>query len=93
MNYTEAVAGALQGLVDLPLEELLGLLETPRNAAMGDIAFPCFKLAKVMRKAPNAIAAELKSKYPTNFMRVTVAEVTGGGGKTYGCNIHVVIYG
>ena len=62
MNYTEAVAAALQALADLPLEELLGLLETPKNAAMGDIAFPCFKLAKIMRKAPAAIAAELKEK-------------------------------
>ena len=62
MNYTEAVAAALRELVDLPQAELLGLLETPKNAAMGDIAFPCFKLAKVMHKAPAAIAAELKER-------------------------------
>ena len=60
MNYTEAVAAALKGCVDLPEEELLSLLETPKNADMGDIAFPCFKLSKLLRKAPNAIAAELK---------------------------------
>ena len=62
MNYTKAVAAALKGCVDLPIEELEGLLETPKNPSMGDIAFPCFKLAKVMRKAPAAIAAELKEK-------------------------------
>ena len=62
MNYTEAVAAALQGCVDLPLEELQGLLESPKNPAMGDVAFPCFKLAKVLHKAPNAIAAELKDR-------------------------------
>ena len=62
MNYTNAVAAALQGCVDLPLEELLGLLETPKNPSMGDIAFPCFKLSKVLRKAPAAIAGELKEK-------------------------------
>ncbi len=62
MNYTQAVAAALQALVDLPLEELQGLLESPKNPTMGDIAFPCFKLAKVMKKAPNAIAAELKDR-------------------------------
>ncbi len=62
MNYTDTVAAALRELVDLPQAELAGLLETPKNAAMGDLAFPCFKLAKVMRKAPNAIAAELKEK-------------------------------
>ena len=29
---------------------------------MGDFAFPCFQLSKVMRKAPNMISEELKSK-------------------------------
>ena len=62
MNYTEAVAAALSELVGLDQKELLSLLETPKNASMGDIAFPCFKLSKVLRKAPNAIAAELKEK-------------------------------
>jgi arginyl-tRNA synthetase len=62
MNYTDAVAAALKGCVDLPMEELAGLLETPKNPSMGDVAFPCFKLSKVLRKAPNAIAAELKDR-------------------------------
>ena len=39
------------------------------------------------------LAAELKYKYPLNFMQVTVSNVTGGNGKNYGCNIHVIIYG
>ena len=44
---------------DLSLEEILGLIEIPPNKDMGDDAFPCFKLAKVFRKAPNMIAADL----------------------------------
>ena len=44
---------------DLSLEEILGLIEIPPNKDMGDYAFPCFKLAKVFRKAPNMIAADL----------------------------------
>ena len=44
---------------------------------MGDYAFPCFRLAKAMRKAPAAIAAELKDKLvlPAGITR---AEVAGG---------------
>lgn len=38
------------------------------------------------------LATELKERYPDNYMNVTVSEVTGGGGKTYGCNIHIIIY-
>lgn len=34
-------------------------LEHPRDASLGDLAFPCFRLAKAMKKAPPAIAAEL----------------------------------
>ena len=29
---------------------------------MGEFAFPCFQLSKVMRKAPNMIAKDLKEK-------------------------------
>ena len=39
------------------------------------------------------LAAELKSEYPTNYMQATVANVTGGNGMNYGCNIHIVVYG
>lgn len=38
------------------------------------------------------LAAELKSKYPNNPMSVTINDITGGGEKNYGCNIHIVIY-
>ena len=38
------------------------------------------------------LARELKDKYSSNLMKVTVAGVTGGGDKTYGCNLHIVIY-
>lgn len=38
------------------------------------------------------LAAELKSDYPNNPMSVTVNNITGGGDKTYGCNIHIIIY-
>ncbi len=38
------------------------------------------------------LAAELKSKYPNNPMSVTVNNITGGGDKNYGCNLHITIY-
>lgn len=43
-------------------EEINSLLEIPPKVEMGDFAFPCFKLAKVFRKAPPMIAADLKDK-------------------------------
>ncbi len=37
-------------------------LETPRHAAMGDVAFPCFDLAKGLKRNPAEVAAELAPK-------------------------------
>lgn len=56
------IAAALAAETGLDAGELTGWLETPPDPAMGDYAFPCFKLAKTLRKAPNAIAAELSEK-------------------------------
>ena len=47
---------------DLTLEEITALIEVPPNKEMGDYAFPCFKLARIFRKAPNAIAEDLAGK-------------------------------
>ena len=43
----------------LSQQEIVGMLEIPPNSEMGDFAFPCFRLAKTMRKAPNLIAEDL----------------------------------
>jgi len=56
------VAKTLQQYLDLTEEEILDLLETPPNREMGDVAFPCFSLAKTFRKAPQMIAEELAEK-------------------------------
>ncbi|WP_122639306.1 arginine--tRNA ligase [Romboutsia sp. Marseille-P6047] len=59
-DFKVAIGNCLKEKIDdLSLEEILGLIEIPPNKDMGDYAFPCFKLAKVFRKAPNMIAADL----------------------------------
>ena len=42
----------------LEREEILPLVEIPPKTELGDFAFPCFRLAKVYRKAPQMIAQE-----------------------------------
>ncbi len=49
-------------LPDMELEAIVNLLEVPKNSSMGDLAFPAFSLAKVLRKAPQAITSELVEK-------------------------------
>lgn len=46
-------------LTDLDSASIANLLEQPKHADMGDLAFPTFTLAKTLRKAPQVIASEL----------------------------------
>ncbi|MDO5111685.1 MAG: arginine--tRNA ligase [Clostridia bacterium] len=75
MDNQTAIAAAIAAATGLAADELKGYLETPPNPAMGDYAFPCFKLAKALRKAPPAIAAELMDKLvlPAGLSRVETA--------------------
>ena len=59
-DFKVAIANCLKEKIEeLTLEEITALIEVPPNKEMGDYAFPCFKLAKVFRKSPNMIAADL----------------------------------
>ena len=61
MDFKQQIAQLLQQVTNLDKEEILNLIEIP-SSDMGDFAFPCFKLAKTMKKAPNIIATELAQK-------------------------------
>lgn len=58
-EIAEIIAKNLEGLTE---DEIKSMVEIPQDQSMGDYAFPCFRLAKTMRKAPNLIAAELAAK-------------------------------
>lgn len=62
MDFKLEIAKLLAAAVPMELEEAFAAIEVPPNAEMGDYAYPCFKLAKVFRKAPPMIAAELMEK-------------------------------
>lgn len=77
-DFKVAVATCLkEHIEELTLEEITALIEVPPNKDMGDFAFPCFKLAKVFRKAPNMIAVELSEKIEAKGV---ISNVTPLGG-------------
>lgn len=53
----------------LSVEEIESLLETPKYAHLGDVSFPCFTLAKKLRKSPQFIAKELAEKIQGDFIQ------------------------
>lgn len=57
----------------LPAAQIEAMLEVPPNPELGDYAFPCFTLAKELRKAPPAIAAELAPKLAAEWIESVTA--------------------
>ena len=76
MNYKKHIAEKLS-IENLNAEEIAAMLEVPPQSDMGDYALPCFKLAKTLRKAPPAIAEELKNSFVPDGV-VCGVSVAGG---------------
>ncbi len=62
MDFKEQIANALAEVIDIDKNDIFGAIEVPADSNMGDFAFPCFRLAKVLRKAPPIIAKEISEK-------------------------------
>ena len=74
MNNKELIASELAKVIDsLDQDAILNLLEQPKSSDLGDIAFPAFSLAKVERKAPQAIAADIAEKIDQSAFDKVVA--------------------
>jgi len=75
-NFFKDIFAKELAKLELPLsgEEILASIEFPADAQMGDVAFPCFRLAKEFKKAPPLIANELREKLqatlPTTFGKI-----------------------
>ena len=60
ISYREKIADILAPQIEgLERDEIMSMIETPADIKMGDYAFPCFKLAKLLRKAPPVIAKSI----------------------------------
>ena len=74
MNNKELIASELAKVIDsLDQDAILNLLEQPKSSDLGDIAFPAFSLAKVERKAPQAIATDIAEKINQSAFEKVVA--------------------
>lgn len=78
INFTKIIAEEIAKQIKLDANEIEGFIEIPANKDMGDYSFPCFKLAKELRKAPQMIATELKEKLEFDESTISKVEVVGG---------------
>lgn len=59
-DYRQLIAEIIAPCVEgLEVSEIREMVEVPADSKMGDYAFPCFKLAKLLRKAPPLIAKSI----------------------------------
>lgn len=78
INFKEEIAKAIAECVSIEANEIENYIEVPPDSKMGDYAFPCFRLAKELRKAPPAIAQELKEKIKLDEGILEKIDVVGG---------------
>ncbi|WP_343070786.1 arginine--tRNA ligase [Bacillus sp. REN10] len=70
-TFAEEIAVKLDHVV--ALEEILSMIEKPKYKEQGDVAFPCFSLAKMMKKSPQSIAIDLARKIDHPLFETVVA--------------------
>ncbi len=76
INFKKEIANQISNITNAQIEE--EYIEKPKDNTMGDYAFPCFRLAKELKKAPQIIAQEIKDKIDINNTNIEKIEIVGG---------------
>ncbi|MDD6735623.1 MAG: arginine--tRNA ligase [Clostridiales bacterium] len=77
MNYREYTIDKIAETAELEREQIEKAVEIPPEQRLGDLAFPCFVLAKKLRMAPPMIAKNLAEKFAED-KHIAKAEAVGG---------------
>jgi len=62
-DYKELIASKIAKITAINEDEIINFIEIPQNTEMGDYAFPCFRLAKELKKSPIQIAEDIKAQF------------------------------
>ena len=78
LDFKKEIASSIANIVELNIEELKSFIEVPKDSTNGDYAFPCFKLAKELKKSPMIIANEIKEKIVLDNAVIEKVDVVSG---------------
>ncbi len=78
IKFKQKIAKEITKAINIEITELEAYIETPKDIKNGDYAFPCFRLAKELKKAPQQIANEIKEKIEIDKTWLEKVEVLGG---------------
>lgn len=77
-DYKKSIAGEISNITNVDIYNLQEYIEIPPDRNLGDYAFPCFKLAKTLKKSPQMIAQEIKEKISIDENIIEKVEIAGG---------------
>lgn len=83
IDFKEIIAKKIADATKLNKDEIKSYIEIPKDSKNGDYAFPCFRLAKELKKAPPMIANEIKEKLDDELSKnqdenIEKIEIAGG---------------
>ena len=78
INFKEIIASKLSNVIEINDIDFQSYIEIPKDSKNGDYSFPCFCLAKILKKSPIQIANELKEKIVVDEKYLEKIEVVGG---------------
>ncbi len=78
VKFKQEIANLMAKNMPIDTKELESYIEIPKDSKNGDFAFPCFRLAKELKKAPQQIANEIKDKMEIDNKVIEKVEVLGG---------------
>lgn len=78
LDFKEEIAKAISKVTNIEEKQLKEYIEIPPNSDLGDYSFPCFRLAKDLRKAPPAIAEDIKANMEIDNRIIERMEIVGG---------------
>ena len=78
VNFKSEIAKEIAKVVNLDEKEIESYIEVPKEVSNGDYAFPCFRLAKSLKKSPAIIAQDIKENIKVDENQIAKIEVAGG---------------
>ena len=78
LNFKKEIAKSVAKVVELNENELESFIEVPKDSTNGDYAYPCFRLAKELKKSPVMIANDIKEKIVVDENIIEEIEVVSG---------------
>ena len=78
LDLKKEIAKMLANAIEYEEKELEEYIEIPKDTKMGDYAFPCFRLAKELKKSPIMIANDIKEKIKVDENIIEKIEVVNG---------------